>query len=292
MPFTDACAAEGRAADRRRDARASPGRAELGGGGRARLAGRSSQGRGGLCQSLQAGLRRPISTGRCRGAACRRSPRSKGATDGLIALTAGGGGRARPAARRRPGRQGARPISTGSQALFPDRLYIELSRRGDPVEEAAEDGADRPRLCARPAAGRDQPRRLRRARASTPRTTRCCASPSRPISRATTASRSSPEAWLKDGAAMAELFADLPEAIANTVGDRPALRGRRAASASRSCRALPATTRTKQLRRDAHAGLARARLDGPQPRRSAGLLRPARFRARRHHPAWASPAIS
>jgi DNA polymerase-3 subunit alpha len=31
-----------------------------------------------------------------------------------------------------------RPIATRLQALFPDRLYIEIARRDDPAEEAAE----------------------------------------------------------------------------------------------------------------------------------------------------------
>ena len=94
------------------------------------------------------------------------------------------GRRARAAARRRAGGQGRAPICDRLQALFPDRLYIELSRRGDPVEEAAEAALIDLAYAARPAAGRDQPRRLRRARASTPRTTPCCASPIRPMSKA------------------------------------------------------------------------------------------------------------
>ena len=61
----------------------------------------------------------------------------EGATDGLIALTAGGeGALARLFADGQADKAGT--YAGRLKALFPDRLYIELSRRGDPVEEAAE----------------------------------------------------------------------------------------------------------------------------------------------------------
>ena len=61
----------------------------------------------------------------------------EGATDGLIALTAGGeGALARLFADGQDDK--ARAYAGRLKALFPDRLYIELSRRGDAVEEAAE----------------------------------------------------------------------------------------------------------------------------------------------------------
>ena len=107
--------------------------------------------------------------------------------------------------------------SIGSRRCFRDRLYVELSRRGDPVEQAAEARADRARLCPRSAARRDQPGCLCRGAASTPRMTPCSASPSRAISTATTdalLARSLDEAGRRR---CGELFADLPEAIANTL---------------------------------------------------------------------------
>ena len=58
-------------------------------------------------------------------------------------------------------------------------------------------------------------------------------------------SRSSPEAWLKPAEAMEQLFADLPEAIANTRSSPSAARSPRR-SAGRSCRAS-ATTRTRRF---------------------------------------------
>ena len=204
----------------------------------------------------------------------------EGLSEGLIALTAGGEGRAGAAARRWAARK-AEAYLDRLQALFPrPALY-----RDHPPRRCGRGSggrsADRPRLRARPAARRDQSRRLSRSRASTPRTMPCCASPIRPMSKAPTASTSSPDAWLKDGAAMGELFADLPEALANTVGDRPALRGRGAASASRSCRGS-ATTRTSSCAAMPMPGL-QTRLKGRTAEEHAGLSRAARVRARRHH---------
>ena len=61
----------------------------------------------------------------------------RGATDGLIALTAGGEGAiARLFADGQTDK--AKAYLERLRALFPDRLYIELSRRGDATEEAAE----------------------------------------------------------------------------------------------------------------------------------------------------------
>ena len=71
---------------------------------------------------------------------------------------------------------------------------------------------------------------------------------------------SSPDAWLKDGAAMAELFADLPEAIANTA----VIAQRCAVAAPKRDPILPrlGEDEDEQLRRDARAGLERAACSG------------------------------
>ena len=62
----------------------------------------------------------------------------EGRTEGLIALTGGGEGTvARLLADRKPER--ARAALEGLASLFPGRLYVELARRGDAIEEAAED---------------------------------------------------------------------------------------------------------------------------------------------------------
>ena len=162
MPFGDACFGEGRAADHRRDARRSRGRP---------ISARPARSTGWCCWrrtrrattisaawSRSAHLDRPIN----------EEPHVAfdaldGQTDGLIALTAGGeGALARLFADGQDDKADA--YADRLKALFPDRLYVELSRRGDAVEEAAEAAADRPGLCARPAAGRDQPRPICRAR--------------------------------------------------------------------------------------------------------------------------------
>ena len=181
----------------------------------------------------------------------------EGSTDGLIALTAGGEGAP------------ARLLSVGQddkatayldqlQSLFADRLYIELSRRGDRTEEMAEErlialAYDRnlPLVATNPAAYSDPG--FHAAHDAL-----LCIANSAYVESAERVS-SSAEAWLKDGATMAQLFADLPEAIANT-----AVIARRCAVGAPSRRPiLPRLSDEEdaQLLADAHAGLA-ARLEG------------------------------
>ena len=218
----------------------------------------------------------------------------EGRTDGLIALTAGGGGRAGPAARRGAGRRAAADILERLKALFPGRLYIELSRRGDPVEQRAEAAADRARLCARPAAGRDQPGLLMPRPISTAPTTRCCASPSRARSTATTASAPPPEAWLKPAAEMRRLFADLPEAIENTRRHRPPLRVRRAQAQADPAAASPAIPRPRPSSFAATPAPGSRRgsplYDGPRARRSARPISTGSTSRSTSSSGWAFPA--
>ena len=170
---------------------------------------------------------------------------------GLIALTAGGEGAvARLFAEGQDGK--ARAYAEQLAALFPDRLYVELSRRGDPVEEAAEErlvdlayALNLPLVATNPAQYAE--REFHAAHDAM-----LCIAHSTYVE---TAERptSSPEAWLKDGPAMGELFADLPEAIANT-----AVIAQRCAIAAPSRRPiLPrlSDNEDEQLRRDARAGL-------------------------------------
>jgi len=175
-----------------------------------------------------------------------------GLSEGLIALTAGSEGAL------------ARLLSDGQrdkaeayldrlQALFPERLYIELIRRHDPVEEAAEDALidlayarDLPLVATNPAAYSDPSFHAAHDAML------CIASSAYVESneRAT----SSADTWLKDGAIMAGLFADVPEAIANT-----AIIAQRCAVAAPQRRPiLPrlGDDEDEQLRRDARAGLA------------------------------------
>ena len=180
----------------------------------------------------------------------------EGRTDGLIALTAGGeGALARlVAAGQEPA---AAAILERLKGLFPNRLYIELSRRGDPVEQAAETGLidiafeqDLPIVATNPAAYVDG--HFHKAHDAM-----LCIAQSSQIDR-DDRTRSSPEAWMKPAADMRALFADLPEAIENS-----AVVARRCAFAApkrkpilpRSAPDLDAEA--EQLRRDAREGLDR-----------------------------------
>jgi DNA polymerase-3 subunit alpha len=181
----------------------------------------------------------------------------EGLSEGLIALTAGAEGAV------------ARLIADGQllkadayldrlQTLFPDRLYIELSRRSNPVEEAAETSLidlayarDLPLVATNPAAYADPSFHAAHD-------AMLCIANSAYVESADRIS-SSADAWLKDGGAMAELFADLPEAITNTA----VIAQRCAVAAPKRRPILPrlSNDEDEQLRSDAHAGLD-ARLAG------------------------------
>ena len=139
----------------------------------------------------------------------------EGRTDGLIALTgAGEGAAARLIADKKEDR--ARDLLEKLAALFPGRLYIEIARRGDPVEEAAEDGLielayalDLPLVATNPA-------NFGEPHMHAAHDAMLCIANSTHIDSADRP-RSSPEAYVKSAALMEELFADLPEATANTL---------------------------------------------------------------------------
>ena len=174
--------------------------------------------------------------------------------DGLIALTGGAEGAL------------ARLLSEGQhdavssyltrlQALFSDRLYIELSRRHDAVEEAAEDAlidlaytrniplvATNPAFFAEPDFFDAHDAML-------------CISDGAYIESADRR-RSSRDTWIKTGKQMAELFADVPEALANTL----VIAQRCAALAPYRSPILPSlagdrTAEDTQLREDGRLGL-------------------------------------
>lgn len=178
---------------------------------------------------------------------------------GLIALTAGGEGAiARLFAEGQPDRAHAYADALGT--AFGDRLYIELCRRGDAVEEAAEDAlldlayarewpivATNPCCFAESAFGDAHDAMLCIAHSTYVETE--------------DRKRSCPDAWLKPADAMRELFADLPEAIDNTL-----VVAQRCAVAAPSRKPILPTLagdlagEADMLRRDAAAGL-EARLD-------------------------------
>jgi len=172
-------------------------------------------------------------------------------SQGLIALTAGSEGAL------------ARLIAEGQQikaeayldrlqSLFPERLYIELSRRNNAIEDAAETALidlayarNLPLVATNPAAYADPAFHAAHD-------AMLCIANSAYVESAERIS-SSPDAWLKEGAAMTELFADLPEALANT----SVIAQRCAVAAPKRKPILPRLSdhEDEQLRRDAHAGL-------------------------------------
>ncbi|WEK42681.1 MAG: DNA polymerase III subunit alpha [Candidatus Sphingomonas colombiensis] len=183
----------------------------------------------------------------------------EGHTEGLIALTAAGeGALARLYAEDQPAR--AEVYATRLQTIFPDRLYIELVRRLDEVE------------------GRAEPHLLELAYARNlplVATNPCCFAESDFLEahdamlcianstyvESVDRPRSSPDAWMKPANEMRTLFADLPEAIANTL----VVAQRCAIAAPKRKPILPSLAGDRDgeaamLRRDAGAGL-EARLD-------------------------------
>ncbi|VVT10686.1 DNA polymerase III subunit alpha [Sphingomonas sp. EC-HK361] len=178
---------------------------------------------------------------------------------GLLALTAGGEG---AVARLFAEDQPARALAYAEQLAeaFPDRLYIELSRRGDAIEEAAEEALidlayarDLPLVATNPCCfaeadfGEAHDAML------------CIASSS--YLQSEDRPRSSPDAWMKPADVMATLFADLPEAIANTL----VVAQRCAVAAPKRKPILPSLAGDRDgeaamLREQARAGL-HARLD-------------------------------
>ncbi|MBW4332075.1 DNA polymerase III subunit alpha [Stakelama sp. CBK3Z-3] len=139
----------------------------------------------------------------------------EGRTDGLIALTAGKeGALARLFAEEQ--NDSATRYADRLQSLFGDRLYIELIRRQDEVEGKAEPhlldlAFDRalPIVATNPCCFDEAAFHEAHDAMLCIANSTYVASDDRP--------RSSPDAWMKPAAEMASLFADLPEALANTL---------------------------------------------------------------------------
>jgi len=134
---------------------------------------------------------------------------------GLIALTAGGeGGVARLFAEDQP--EGANAYIDRLQAIFGDRLYIEIARRFDPVEAKAEAelldlayARNLPIVATNPCCFAEEEFLEAHDAMLCIANSSYVASEDRP--------KSSPDAWMKPAKDMRALFADLPEAIANTL---------------------------------------------------------------------------
>jgi len=110
----------------------------------------------------------------------------------------------------------ARACAEKLEALFPGRFYIELARRNDPVEAAAEEALldlaydrDLPLVATNPA-------NFAEPHFHAAHDAMLCIANSTHID-AAERPRSSPEAFVKSAEMMAERFADLPEATANSL---------------------------------------------------------------------------
>ncbi len=136
-------------------------------------------------------------------------------TDGLIALTAGGEGAvARLFAEDQPAR--AADYAAQLAAIFPDRLYVELSRRGNAVEDQAEPALielayarDLPLVATNPCCFAEETFGEAHDAMLCIANSTYIETEDRP--------KSSPDLWMKPADTMRELFHDLPEAIANTL---------------------------------------------------------------------------
>ena len=139
----------------------------------------------------------------------------EGRTDGLVCLTgAGEGALARLYADGRP--EAAQAYCERLQALFGDRLYIEIARTGDPVEDAAEEALidlayarDIPLVATNPA-------NYAEPEFHAAHDAMLCIANSTHVD-AGERPRSSRSAFVKSVEMMDEIFEDLPEATANTL---------------------------------------------------------------------------
>ena len=180
--------------------------------------------------------------------------RLEGRTGGLLALTGGGeGALARLLADGQTAQ--AEGYAGRLEQLFPDRLYVELSRRGDATEEAAEEALialayarDLPLVATNPTQFVEPRFHAAHDALLCIAASACLDADERP--------RSSADAWLKPADAMAALFSDLPEALANTL----VVAQRCAFAAPKRKPILPSLVGDREgevemLRRDARAGL-------------------------------------
>ncbi|MBA3940858.1 MAG: DNA polymerase III subunit alpha [Sphingopyxis sp.] len=177
-----------------------------------------------------------------------------GRTDGLICLTGGGEG---ALARLLAGEQktAAEDYVEQLEALFGGRLYIELSRRGDATEIAAENALiDLAYARALPIVATN-PANFVEPQFHPAHDAMLCIAQSAYVE-SEDRRVSSPEAWLKPAEAMEDAFSDLPEAMHNTL----VIAQRCAFMAPKRAPILPSLAGDRegeaaQLKADAHAGL-------------------------------------
>ncbi len=138
-----------------------------------------------------------------------------GQTEGLIALTGASEGAVTRLLAEEQASHAERYLDR-LEALFPDRLYIELARRGDPTEQAAEEALidlayarDLPLVATNPANFAEP--HFHKAHDAM-----LCIANSRKLWEEDRP-RSAQPAFVKSAPMMQELFGDLPEALANTL---------------------------------------------------------------------------
>ena len=190
--------------------------------------------------------------------------------------------------------EAARAMAERLAALFPGRLYVELARRGNPVEAAAEEGLvdlayamDLPLVATNPA-------NFAEPHMHAAHDAMLCIANSTHIDSAERP-RSNPEAWVKSAEMMAEIFDDLPEAVRNTL-----VVAQRCAFAPPQPQADPAEPRRRPRRRGADAR--RRRAQGPRraarevratsPTKSARSTSTGSNTRSTSSPGWAFPATS
>jgi DNA polymerase III subunit alpha len=178
----------------------------------------------------------------------------QGLTDGLIALTGGAEGAiARLFAQEQ--REAAFSYFEQLKPLFPDRLYIELSRCNNPVEEAAEDALIELAYAQNIPLVATNPACFAEPDFYDAHDAMLCIADGEYVENSDRR-KSSRDAWIKTGRQMAEIFADLPEALSNTL----VIAQRCAVGAPRRDPILPSLAgdleaEKKQLADDAKAGL-------------------------------------
>jgi DNA polymerase-3 subunit alpha len=177
-----------------------------------------------------------------------------GYTDGLLCLSGGGEGALARLLAEGQVRE-AESYADALAGLFPDRLYIELTRRNDPIEDAAEAALvdmayarDLPLVATNPCCFAD--RDFHAAHDAL-----LCIAQSAYLE-SDERRKSCPEAWLKPAEAMEDLFSDLPEALANSlvIAQRCAVRAPKRKPILPSL-AGDVDAEAEQLRKDARAGL-------------------------------------
>ena len=177
-----------------------------------------------------------------------------GKTDGLVCLTGGGEG---ALARLLAGEQktAADEYVEQLEALFAGRLYVELSRRGDATEKAAEAALIELAYARALPLVATNPANFVDPQFHPAHDAMLCIAQSAYVE-SEDRRASNPEAWLKSAEAMEDSFSDLPEAIRNTL----VIAQRCAFMAPKRKPILPSLAGDRegeaaQLKADAHAGL-------------------------------------